>query len=95
MATTELQAIVQFRFHNGDVEEFKRLSGAAPTAPGVPERASQNVRRAAPGRVAMCRTGKVANLKGPKYPIVVGVAPRRRPVGGPPKGGTDWRGPCT
>ncbi len=27
MATTELQAIVRFRFHNGDVEEFKRLSG--------------------------------------------------------------------
>ena len=26
MATTELQAIVRFRFHNGDVEEFKRLS---------------------------------------------------------------------
>lgn len=26
MATTELQAIVQFRFHNGNVEEFKRLS---------------------------------------------------------------------
>ena len=27
MATTELQAIVRFRFHDGDVEEFKRLSG--------------------------------------------------------------------
>jgi quinol monooxygenase YgiN len=26
MATTELRAIVRFRFHNGDVEEFKRLS---------------------------------------------------------------------
>ena len=26
MATTELQAIVRFRFRNGDVEEFKRLS---------------------------------------------------------------------
>lgn len=26
MATTELQAIVRFRFHDGDVEEFKRLS---------------------------------------------------------------------
>jgi quinol monooxygenase YgiN len=26
MATSELQAIVRFRFHNGDVEEFKRLS---------------------------------------------------------------------
>jgi len=26
LATTELQAIVRFRFHNGDVEEFKRLS---------------------------------------------------------------------
>ena len=26
MATTELQAIVRFQFHNGDVEEFKRLS---------------------------------------------------------------------
>jgi len=26
MAATELQAIVRFRFHNGDVEEFKRLS---------------------------------------------------------------------
>ena len=26
MATTELQAIVRFRFHEGDVEEFKRLS---------------------------------------------------------------------
>lgn len=26
MATTELHAIVRFRFHNGDVEEFKRLS---------------------------------------------------------------------
>jgi quinol monooxygenase YgiN len=26
MATTELQGIVRFRFHNGDVEEFKRLS---------------------------------------------------------------------
>src|SRR2546423_15588432 len=26
MATTELQAIVRFRFHNGGVEEFKRLS---------------------------------------------------------------------
>ena len=26
MATTELQAIVRFRFQNGDVEEFKRLS---------------------------------------------------------------------
>lgn len=26
MATTELQAIVRFRFHNGDVEEFKHLS---------------------------------------------------------------------
>src|SRR3954462_1357270 len=26
MATTELQAIARFRFHNGDVEEFKRLS---------------------------------------------------------------------
>jgi quinol monooxygenase YgiN len=24
--TTELQAIVRFRFHDGDVEEFKRLS---------------------------------------------------------------------
>ncbi|MGH9270084.1 MAG: putative quinol monooxygenase [Ilumatobacteraceae bacterium] len=26
MGTTELQAIVRFRFHDGDVEEFKRLS---------------------------------------------------------------------
>ena len=26
MAATELQAIVRFRFHNGDVEEFKPLS---------------------------------------------------------------------
>jgi quinol monooxygenase YgiN len=26
MASTELQAIVRFRFHEGDVEEFKRLS---------------------------------------------------------------------
>jgi quinol monooxygenase YgiN len=26
MATTELQAIVRFRFHDGNVEEFKRLS---------------------------------------------------------------------
>ena len=26
MATTELHAIVRFRFHDGDVEEFKRLS---------------------------------------------------------------------
>ena len=26
MATTELQAIVRFDFHDGDVEEFKRLS---------------------------------------------------------------------
>jgi quinol monooxygenase YgiN len=26
MAPTELQAIVRFRFHDGDVEEFKRLS---------------------------------------------------------------------
>ena len=26
MAATELQAIVRFRFHAGDVEEFKRLS---------------------------------------------------------------------
>ena len=26
MATTELQGIVRFRFHDGDVEEFKRLS---------------------------------------------------------------------
>ena len=26
MATTELQAIIRFRFHNGDLEEFKRLS---------------------------------------------------------------------
>ena len=26
MATTELQAIVRFRFRDGDVEEFKRLS---------------------------------------------------------------------
>ena len=26
MATTDLQAIVRFRFQNGDVEEFKRLS---------------------------------------------------------------------
>lgn len=26
MATTELQAIVRFKFHDGDVEEFKRLS---------------------------------------------------------------------
>jgi quinol monooxygenase YgiN len=26
MVTTELQAIVRFRFHNGDVGEFKRLS---------------------------------------------------------------------
>jgi quinol monooxygenase YgiN len=26
MDTTELQAIVRFRFHDGDVEEFKRLS---------------------------------------------------------------------
>jgi quinol monooxygenase YgiN len=26
MSTTELQAIVRFRFHDGDVEEFKRLS---------------------------------------------------------------------
>ena len=26
MATTELQAIVRFRFHDGDAEEFKRLS---------------------------------------------------------------------
>ena len=26
MASTELQAIVRFRFHDGDVEEFKRLS---------------------------------------------------------------------
>ena len=28
MATTELQAIVRFWFHDGDVEEFKRLSAA-------------------------------------------------------------------
>ena len=28
MATTELQAIVRFRFHDGDVEEFKRLAAA-------------------------------------------------------------------
>jgi quinol monooxygenase YgiN len=27
MAATELQAIVRFRFHEGQVEEFKRLSG--------------------------------------------------------------------
>src|SRR4051812_38888191 len=26
MASSELQAIVRFRFHDGDVEEFKRLS---------------------------------------------------------------------
>ena len=26
MAVTELRAIVRFRFHDGDVEEFKRLS---------------------------------------------------------------------
>jgi quinol monooxygenase YgiN len=26
MAATELQAIVRFRFHDGDAEEFKRLS---------------------------------------------------------------------
>ena len=26
MAATELQAIVRFKFHDGDVEEFKRLS---------------------------------------------------------------------
>jgi quinol monooxygenase YgiN len=26
MAATELQAIVRFRFHDGEVEEFKRLS---------------------------------------------------------------------
>ena len=26
MASTELQAIVRFQFHDGDVEEFKRLS---------------------------------------------------------------------
>src|SRR4030081_3697790 len=26
MAATELQAIVRFRFHDGDVEEFKRVS---------------------------------------------------------------------
>jgi quinol monooxygenase YgiN len=26
MAATELQGIVRFRFHDGDVEEFKRLS---------------------------------------------------------------------
>jgi len=26
MATTELQAIVRFRFYDGDVEQFKRLS---------------------------------------------------------------------
>ena len=26
MAATELQAIVRFQFHDGDVEEFKRLS---------------------------------------------------------------------
>ena len=26
MASNELQAIVRFRFHDGDVEEFKRLS---------------------------------------------------------------------
>src|SRR4051812_42630281 len=26
MTSTELQAIVRFRFHDGDVEEFKRLS---------------------------------------------------------------------
>jgi quinol monooxygenase YgiN len=26
MATTELQAIVRFRFHDGDVDTFKRLS---------------------------------------------------------------------
>ena len=26
MASTELQGIVRFRFHDGDVEEFKRLS---------------------------------------------------------------------
>src|SRR3954453_22368337 len=26
MATTELQAIVRFTFHDGDVEEYKRLS---------------------------------------------------------------------
>lgn len=26
MATTELQAVVRFRFHDGAVEEFKRLS---------------------------------------------------------------------
>lgn len=26
MSSTELQAIVRFRFHDGDVEEFKRLS---------------------------------------------------------------------
>ena len=26
MAASELQAIVRFRFHDGDVEEFKRLS---------------------------------------------------------------------
>ena len=26
MAATELQAIVRLRFHDGDVEEFKRLS---------------------------------------------------------------------
>ena len=28
-ASTELQAIVRFRFHDGDVEEFKRLSAQA------------------------------------------------------------------
>ena len=26
MASSELQAIIRFRFHDGDVEEFKRLS---------------------------------------------------------------------
>ncbi len=39
MATTQLEAIVRFRFHNGDVDEFKRLSAqcmgiSAPTTPG-------------------------------------------------------------
>ena len=29
MASTELQAIVRYRFHDGDVEEFKRLSAQA------------------------------------------------------------------
>ena len=41
MATTELQGIVRFRFHDGDVEEFKRLSAQctelrARFAPGGP-----------------------------------------------------------